>query len=114
MGYIRHHTIVVTGYSKEDTESIRQKAISIFGKHFLKEGIEYKGEELVSEIVYSAINGYTSFFIAPDGSKEGWETSKNGDSARAELIEILNKSNLSYVELYFGDDEGNSEVLSHN
>ena len=33
----------------------------------------------VSEISPTAINGYVSFFIPPDGSKEGWKESTEGD-----------------------------------
>ncbi len=35
--------------------------------------------------VFADINGYLSFFVAPDGSKEGWSESQNGDEAREKL-----------------------------
>lgn len=107
MGYIRHHSIVVTSYG-ETTKLAHDKAKEIFGAN-------------VSEIVNSNINGYQSFFVAPDGSKEGWEESEQGDKDRALFIQFIeqqkyeNDSNsISFAELFYGDDEGESKVVNHN
>lgn len=108
MGYIRHHAIVVTSWDDARMKIAHEKAKEIFG-------------ETVSPIVHSTINGYTSFFVAPDGSKEGWDESDNGDAHRKSFIDWINKgayddgsNSLSYSELYYGDDEGRSEIVSHN
>jgi len=68
---------------------------------------------LVSKIVMSVSNGYGSFFIAPDGSKEGWSTSDDGDSLRDKAIEILDSYNFddgsspfAWVEVQYGDGDG--------
>ena len=65
MGYDRHHAIVVTGfdslYKSHDLEIIRQKAIEFFGP------------KMVSETLVSPMNSLSSFFVAPDGSKEVWD-----------------------------------------
>ena len=98
MGYIRHHAIVVTG-NEEDIIPAHQLAKVVFG-------------DLVSNIVPSIINGYQSFFIAPDGSKEGWFYSGIGDENRDNFIN--NVENVSYAELYYGDDNRQSEVTRHN
>lgn len=109
MGYIRHHAIVVTANDyNDDIEQAHEKAKEIFG-------------ELVSEIITSKINGYQSFFIAPDGSKEFWTLSDEHDEKRSEFIKYLKSkayvdgsSNLRYAELYYGDDERESAVVRHN
>jgi hypothetical protein len=68
MGYIRHDAIIATSWDKKYLAPALKKA-----------------EELglpCSEIVDSQTNGYCSFLIAPDGSKEGWDESGRGDMAR--------------------------------
>ena len=40
------------------------------------------GSLLVSEIKNSIVNHYASFFIFPDGSKEGYDASDDGDVIR--------------------------------
>jgi hypothetical protein len=102
MGYMRYHAIVVTSSSTEAHE----KAEEIFG-------------ELVSPIVYSVTNGYNSFFVAPDGSKEGWETSDNYDDKRKEFIEWLRSqayedgsNSMKYIEVQFGDDNNEDQIIN--
>ncbi len=101
MGSIRHHAIVVTGYTTDsDLSDCRQKAIDI--------GMS------VSEIVPSPMNGFASFFVAPDGSKEGWEDSNKGDAMRAEFVVYLDSADIySYAELFYGDDEGKCKIVNH-
>jgi hypothetical protein len=104
MGYIKHHAIVVCGW--DDIAIAHEKAIEIFG-------------ELVSNVVPGVINGYQSFFIAPDGSKEGWEVSTTHDDKRDEYIEWIKVQEAtdhyySYAELFFGEDNGYSQVERHN
>lgn len=108
MGYIRHHAIAVSTWDEAAINKANLKAIEIFG-------------ELVSGIIKSKINGYVSFFIAPDGSKEGWSESNEGDKNREQFINWINSeaysdgSNVySYAEFYYGDDDGGSMVINHN
>jgi hypothetical protein len=98
MGYIRHHAIIVTSWKYALLEVARADALSRFGH--------------VSEVVGSPVNGYRSFFVAPDGSKEGWDESAKGDLQRAEFTAWLNaqryedgSSALGWVEVFYGDDE---------
>lgn len=65
----------------------------------------------VSPIVGSTINGYHSFLVAPDGSKEGWPESREGDQGRAEFVHWLDaqqyedgSSPYDWVEVRFADD----------
>ncbi len=75
MGYIRHHAIVVVGWDGARVAKAHEKAVSL--------------EMQASEVITSHVNAYHSFFVAPDGSKEGWEDSEEGDRRRAEFIAWL-------------------------
>ncbi len=100
MGYMRHHTIVVTGWDREDTRKAHNQAVKQFG-------------HLVSQVVDSRLNGYVSFFIAPDGSKEGWSASHNGDDAREYFKSWLRESrnSASWVEVQFADEDGDNRIV---
>jgi len=114
MGYIKHHTIVVTTFGFEYLKEAHQKAKEIFENNFENEPYEKPfGSVLVSDIVYGLKNGQCSFFIAPDGSKEGWGTSDNGDNARKEFLDWLNTSEnyCDYVEVIFGGDDDNEGII---
>lgn len=111
MGYIRHHAIIVTcGYfAKEDNfKHLYKMAKQLFEEH-------------CSDLIPSQMNGYTTFIIAPDGSKEGWETSENYDWKREEFIKILEQYRysdgsgpLKWVEVQYGDDDGITKIVHHS
>lgn len=103
MGYMVHHAIIVTA-GEEDIKKIHRKAKRIF--------------EYVSPISPVAVNGYQSFFIPPDGSKEGWDPSDQGDLDRETFLDYLEKqrykdgsTSLDYAEVQFGDEGGNDKIL---
>jgi hypothetical protein len=103
MGYIVNHAIIVEGW----------------GDNILK--AHKKAEEIfpwVSPVSPVAVNGSRSFFIPPDGSKEGWEDSKLGDKRRKHYTDWL-KEELVYedqslmvdwVEIKFGGCFGDAEI----
>jgi hypothetical protein len=102
MGVIRHHTIIVTSWDDERLgkclSEAHEKAREIFG------------DAHVSSVLYG-INGYGSFFIPPDGSKEGWIPSDKGDEHRAQFVSWMKQqryedgsSRLQWVEVSFGGD----------
>ena len=115
MGHIKHHAIVVTSWQNEHLEEARQKAIEIFEKNFENEPYEKPyAKKLISEITEGLTNGINSFFIAPDGSKEGWETSNNGNNARKEFLDWLQNEEdnyCDYVEISFGGDEHKTKII---
>jgi hypothetical protein len=107
MGYMRHHAIVVTSWNCELLTEAHAKAQEVF--------------QQVAPITPPAINGYVSFLVAPDGSKEGWQDSDEGDKARAEFIAWLDSRRyedgstaLAWVEIQFGDDEHVTKIVSHS
>lgn len=107
MGYMRHHAIVVTGDYGDYIENAHSKAAELFFN--------------VSGILESPVNGYKSFFIPPDGSKEGWAQSDDGDKDREEFVNYLNSlryedgsSPLDWAELFYGDDNGDAQIVNHS
>lgn len=110
MGYIKHNAIVVTG-SMHDSHKLHKaydKARELFG---------YNG---VSDILQSPLNNYISFFIAPDGSKEGWDDSNEGDSKRKQLADYIDSlaygdgsTSVQFVDVSY-DEEHEAEVERTN
>ncbi|EOR24999.1 hypothetical protein A499_06345 [Niallia nealsonii AAU1] len=101
MGYIRHNTIIVTGDNqcvpKKVTE-VHEKAKELFGT-------------LVSEIIEGKTNGYVTFMVAPDGSKEGWDMSDEYDIKRKELADFIDSkaygdgsNHIQFVDVAFDEN----------
>jgi hypothetical protein len=97
MGIIAHHALVITGTHGDWIERAHEKARSLFA-------------DQVSPISPPMVNSTKSFCVFPDGSKEGWEESAAGDSARDALIAWLyeqeyedHSSPLSWVEVHYGE-----------
>ena len=84
MGYIRHNVIVCTFWDMKRAELCHSKAKEIFGKY-------------VTEITPESTNGYCAFMIPPDGSKEGWAESVDGDCRRERFRKWLDEN---YSENY--------------
>lgn len=70
-----------------------------------------------SEIVPGTTNGYTSFLIAPDGSKEGWAESTQQEAKRMEWIAwVRNECRcLDWAYISFGGDNAElAHIEDHN
>jgi hypothetical protein len=107
VGYIRHHAIIVTSWSKTHGETALVEA--------RRAGCQTTG---LSE---SKVNGYWTFLVCPDGSKEGWDDSNLGDNQREEFIAWLDStrtedggSHYSWAEVQYGDDEGETTITAHS
>ncbi len=108
MGYIRHHAIIVTSWNSDKLRQAHAKAVEIFGPSD------------VTPIIEANINGYCTFFVGPDGSKEGWTESIDGDERRLRFIGYLNQQRyddqsswLKWVVVQYGDDEGVARIERH-
>jgi hypothetical protein len=103
MGYIMHHAIVVTSWDDERIEKAWKKAKEC--------GCE------VTAIVGPFTNGYCSFLVPPDGSKEGWDRSYEGDSARESFKAWLKENRdgnwWEWTEIRYGSDGENAEITDH-
>ncbi|TAH24879.1 MAG: hypothetical protein EAZ07_08430 [Cytophagales bacterium] len=78
-------------------------------------------QQLVSPIIDSLINKYCSFFIAPDGSKEGYDASDDNDRVRKKITDFLNtliesdgSNSVKFVEVYYGTDESLAGIENNN
>lgn len=110
MGYVRHHAIIVTGVEPHIYEA-RATAEEIFRR--MGSG-EFPDDRIaaVTEVTESTMNGYQSFMVAPDGSKEWWDHSDRGNEARAEFIKWLKEDGGMYwAEVQFADDDGINEIV---
>lgn len=107
MGYIRHHAIIVTSWKQNKIEEAHRVACDIF--------------PVVSEITKNIVNHYMSFFIPPDGSKEGWDESEIGNKRRDKFITWLDKQRwgdgstcLGWVEIQYEDDDGVNKITRNS
>lgn len=106
MGIFRRHSIAVLADSSklEALTRLHAFAVKLFGRQ-------------VTPILPSVTNGDTVFFIGPDGSKEGWEESNQGDFYRDVLIQQISqhfKGIIRYCEFSWADDGHNPEILRHS
>lgn len=117
MGYLRQHAIVVTGHYGDHIDRAHAKALELFAPDV----IHLFGQPdtaMVTPILTSPVNNSRSFAILPDGSKEGWGTSDNGDSARNQFVAWLRaqayddgSNPLAYAEVQYGDDNRESKLV---
>ncbi len=64
-----------------------------------------------SELVMGLSNGYASFLIAPDGSKEGWDTSTEQENKRAQWITWARDKHINWACVSFGGDDPELALL---
>jgi len=117
MGYMSHNAIIVTGYRKYGekrgpVDEARDYATSL--------GCQ------VTECLESNTNGYVTFVVIPDGSKEGWDGSDAGDVRReAFLAEVKRRAGMTLVdeddawffdwaEIQYGNDDGITRIIAHS
>jgi hypothetical protein len=106
MGYMTQHAIIVTSWESELLKEAHRKAVTTF-------------DSPVSMMSPETVNGYRSFFVAPDGSKEGWPESEAGDNQRDSFIEWMEgqrsdddyRSSLSWVEVQYGDEDYETKII---
>lgn len=108
MGYIKHHAISVTSWDSKAIKKAHRYAKKLFSKR-------------ASSVIKSTSNSWFTFFIAPDGSKEGWPESDKGDNERTEFINWLDSQKyeddsnvLAFCEFFYGEDNGHSKIERHN
>lgn len=111
MGYIRHHAIVVTGRHEWTIDA------SLPDIHEARAAAIDAGCAVVTDVAGPGVNGYSSFLVGPDGSKEGWDSSDAGDQARDRLIAWLRKRGeggyYSWAEVVLGDDDQEALIERH-
>jgi hypothetical protein len=113
MGYVKHNAAIVTNWDFKKLESAHKKAKEIYAAKFEPDVMVRDAARLVSDIIHGITNSQASFFIAPDGSKEGWADSNKSDEARTEFLDwLLKNDNFSdYIEVRFGGDDEYDTVI---
>jgi hypothetical protein len=112
MGTLKEHAIIITGYYGDHIDEAHAKATELFhADRFFP--FSNGDQTLVTPIIESMVNKTRTFAIVPDGSKEGWDTSDEGDNARDEMVQWLRaqaysdgSSPFSWVEVQYGDECG--------
>lgn len=101
MGYMWHDAVLVVSNDMDDA----------FKAAFLlwREKLPVEWQRLVIGPVMTVTNGYMNYAFLPDGSKEGWETSEDGDRYRQEFFALLAKHErwpqTLAISARFGGDE---------
>ncbi|HEX8574930.1 MAG TPA: hypothetical protein VF677_01415 [Flavobacterium sp.] len=117
MKNIKHHAIVVTSADRIRLDHVRNYAIKMFSDHMEAKN----GKYLISNIIDSLINNFATFFIAPDGSKEGYDASDDGDLIRKKITDYMKslkdkdgKNPICFVEVSYGAEDENAEIITKN
>jgi hypothetical protein len=112
MGFIRHHALIVTSWNADAIVLAHTEALRICQNERTWDQLAPVHTIPLSGITPPGINGYRSFCLYPDGSKEGWPESDIGDRVRAKLIAFMltqrhedGSGPLDWVEVSFGHEE---------
>jgi hypothetical protein len=83
MGVIKHDAVIVTvaGFIVDDP---RMPDVDAF-----RSCLPEEFRQLLVGPIPSVVNGDVTYFFAPDGSKEGWRPSNEGDHWRSEFIDLF-------------------------
>ena len=108
MGYIKHNVMIFTSWDKRNLIKVRKFATTLLGS-------------LVTNIKSSNVNSTFTFFIAPDGSKEGWTESDIADDCRQKIADFVNSmaysdgSNvITFVDVSYSNDDREVLVANNN
>lgn len=102
MGYIRNDLLFVH-FDSEYQEGGKEVAVAL---ETLRSEMPEPFKSLLIGPVHPAANGGEHWLFLPDGSKEGWETSAEGDRWRQRFIECF--APLGYttaIRVQWGDDD---------
>lgn len=105
MGYIAHDAVIITVMSYKIN-----KAAQLVDQ--FRESLPQRYQPLLVGPIPTVANGDVTYFFAPDGSKEGWPESDEGDRWRAAFMELLGfahedgSSPYDRVAVTYGGDYG--------
>lgn len=108
MGYMAHDAVIVTvsGYVRDLSEPPTMPDVEAF-----RDSLPEEWRPLVIGPVRGLVNDYLTFAFLPDGSKEGWETSDQGDDYREQFAGLFSfryedgSSPFNVVHVRFGGDD---------
>lgn len=107
MGYIKHQAVIaVVIDDSSDVDQLRRQLAELIDKPFNR-----SAEQLLVGPTPSLVNGYVTYALLPDGSKEGWSTSDLGDRARQIFIDHFRAlGGTQVIEVSFDEDSVTSAV----
>lgn len=93
MGTMHHHIAVATTWRDNDPKvKAAFERVKDFAKGFNKSDIMGLGyETLLIGPLRGVMNGYESYIMIPDGSKEGWSTSDDANVIRGYFMETMSE-----------------------
>jgi hypothetical protein len=100
MGYIAHDAIMVTVSGHADMPDVEA----------FRQSLPEEWRPLVVGPVTSVVNDYLHLVFLPDGSKEGWDTSDQGDEYRQRFADLFSagyeddSSPFDVVKVRYGGD----------
>jgi hypothetical protein len=104
MGYIAHNAIIVTSWSADAIQRAHAKAAEL--------------DCHPTNVTPARVNGYSSFLIPPDGSKEGWADSAVGDAKRNAWVAWAHENryedgstSLHWVEVRYSADDSAASIV---
>ncbi|MGH1470144.1 MAG: hypothetical protein ACRBCS_03065 [Cellvibrionaceae bacterium] len=99
MSVENNECVVATASNDEAVEKIKAWVMTLSER-----------EQSLFAFVPALANSKTTIFLAPDGSKKGWEAANHGEALRSQLIEMLALFNyedgsnpFSWVEVGYGE-----------
>lgn len=97
MSHMRHNAIIATASKAQAMTALVEYARSL-------------GAEVI--VGGEVTNAYVTACITPDGSKEGWQTSKDGDERRTKIKTWLRNhpENFEWCEVAYGDDDEKARI----
>lgn len=102
----RHHAIIVTESHEASVVEHWWEAVRIFDVPKATESTPQ-----VTPIMRAPTNSWYTFMVAPDGSRERWDSSNIGDQNRAKFIEYLESTRCDWVCVQYGDDDGQTRII---
>lgn len=126
MGYIRHDAVlvVVSDYALHATESDQKRwgfGDVVADVAAFRESLPEKWRPLVVGPIAGVVNGDASYVFLPDGSKEGWTDSDNGNEYRRQFVALFTfahgdgSSPFDVTAVTFGgDDADRVDVAVHS
>lgn len=101
MSYVLHDAIIVTGYDLDVLTDLHKEVCKLTRLNvspILPSMVSTGGWEPPRNV-----NGYHTFVVIPDGSKEGWDESSTGDRERDAIRRLLHQyPYIEWVEVRYG------------
>ncbi len=110
MGYIKHTAAIAVGYN-EHYDKDKQREIDEAWAGFI-ESVPEKYRALIVGPIKTLTNGDATYLFAPDGSKEGWDTSTEADEQRERFVEFAISIGWDTLDARFGGDDNGMEATA--